>query len=192
MKHGIIKWAMAATVIGMVTVACGDNAPKQEDTPKAAEAQNEKKFQTDSSEKNAQFVVDAAAGNLTEIRLAELAQQKSTNKNVKDIAKLLLNDHTAALNDLKILASTKNITIPTEEPEKAKEQVKDLSEKKPADFDKAWVDQLMEKHQKTINDYEKALTDVTDADIKAWINNVLPKIRTHHDKLMASDSRLKK
>lgn len=192
MKTVMHKLAIATLVIGSLAVACQDNAAKPEESKEIAEDKNEKKFNTDSSERNAQFVVDAAAGNYAEIKLAELAQQKSTNKEIKDIAKMLQNDHTAALNDLKILASNKSISIPAEEPEKARENIKDLSEAKPAAFDRKWADQLMEKHQQTITDYEKALNDVTDPDIKNWISMVLPTIRTHHDKLMAIDSRLKK
>ncbi len=49
----------------------------------------------------------------------------------------------------------------------------------------------MEKHQKTISDYEAALGTVTDADIKNWINTVLPKIPCHKNKLMALNTRLR-
>ncbi|WEK33496.1 MAG: DUF4142 domain-containing protein [Candidatus Pseudobacter hemicellulosilyticus] len=193
MKKTMFPFAAAALLIGSLTIGCGDNQPKEEPgTKEAAEESNDQKFKTDSSEKNAQFVVDAVEANATEIRLAELALQKSSDKEVKDIAKQLVTDHTAALNDLKVLAGNKSISIPTEDPEKAKEKVKDLSEKKPADFNKAWTDQLMEKHMKTISDYERALNELSDQDIKNWINTVLPKIRAHHDKLMALNSKLKK
>jgi len=191
MKHSMIKLATILLLAGSLAVACQDET-KPEESKEVAEDKNDAKFKADSSENKAEFVVEAASGNYAEIKLAQLAEQKSTDKEIKDIAKMLVADHTAALDDLKTLATNKAITIPTEEPDKTKEQIKDLNDDKPADFDKAWVKELMDKHEKTINTYEKELGETKDEDIKAWINKVLPKIRTHHDKLMAINSRVKK
>jgi putative membrane protein len=192
MKYTFNKLAIALLVAGSLAASCEDGTKKPEDSKEVAEDKNEAKFKTDSSEDKASFVVDAVGGNIGEIRLAQLAEEKSSSKAVKDIAKMLVDDHTAALNDLKTLATNKGISVPTDEPDKIKETIKDLSDDKPADFDKNWTKALMDKHEKTINDYEKELGNTKDEDIKAWINNVLPKIRTHHDKLMAYNSQVKK
>ncbi|AXY78386.1 DUF4142 domain-containing protein [Paraflavitalea soli] len=191
MKVLINKLAIACLVIGSMTMACQDET-KPEESKEVAEDKNDAKFKTDSSEDKAAFVVDAVSGNYAEIKLAQLAIQKSTDKDIKAIAKSLEADHTAALEELKTLATSKAISIPTEEPDGTKEQLKDLSDDKPADFDKAWVKALMDKHEKTISSYEKELNDTKDEDLKAWLNKVLPIIRTHHDKLMAYNSKVKK
>jgi len=192
MKYTFNKLAIALLVAGSLAASCEDDTKKPEESKEVAEDKNDAKFKTDSSEDKASFVVNAAGGNIGEIRLAQLAEEKSSSKELKEIAKMLEKDHTAALNDLKTLATNKAISIPTDEPDKIKETIKDLSDDKPADFDKAWTKTLMDKHEKTINDYEKALGELKDDEIKAWINNVLPKIRTHHDKLMAYNSKVKK
>lgn len=176
---------------GSLIVACQDET-KPEESKEVAKEQNEQKFDADSSQEKSAFAVEAASGNLAELKLAQLAIQKSSNKEIKDIAKMLETDHTAALGDLKSIASVKGITLPTDEPDKTKELITDLSDDKPADFDKNWVKALMDKHEKTISDYEKALNDLKDEDLKAWITKVLPTIRSHHDKLMAINSKLKK
>jgi putative membrane protein len=194
MQTLINRIALFSLVAASFTIGCNNNASRQqpEESKEVAEDKNDAKFKTDSSEHNAQFAVDAAIGNLTEIRLAELGQQKSTNKEIKEIAKMLYDDHTAALNDLKVLASNKSISIPADVSDDTKQRLQKLTDEKPSSFDKDWTEQLMEEHQKTISNYESALGTVSDADIKNWINTVLPKIRTHHDKLMALNSRLKK
>lgn len=191
MQTLINRLTIFSLVAASFTVGC-NNEQKPEESKEVAEDQNDAKFKSDSAEHNAQFVVDAANGNLAEIRMAELAQQKSGNKEIKEIAKMLQDDHTAALNDLKVLAGNKSISIPADVTDDTKNQLQKLTDEKPASFDKEWTDKLMEKHQKTISDYEAALGTVTDQDIKNWINTVLPKIRTHHDKLMALNSKLKK
>jgi len=192
MKYTFKTFAIASIIASSLAVGCGDAATKDPGSEKAAEQKNDSTFKTDSSEDKASFVVDATGGNIGEIKLAQLAIEKSSSKELKDIAKMLVDDHTAALNALKTLATNKGITIPTEEPDKIKETIKDLSDDKPADFDKNWTKALMDKHEKTINDYEKELNDTKDEDIRAWINTVLPKIRTHHDKLMAYHSKVTK
>lgn len=192
MKYILNKLAIALIVGGTLITSCEGEAKKPEESKEVAEDANDKKFKTDSSEDKAQFVVDAVAGNIAEIKLAQLAQEKSGSTELKGIAKMLEEEHTAALGDLKSLATTKGITIPTEESDKVKETIKDLSEDKPSDFDKAWTKELMDKHEKTINDYEKELGQSTDDAVKAWINTVLPKIRSHHDKLMAYHSKITK
>ena len=192
MKYTLNNLAIALLVAGSLMASCGDETPKAEESKEVAEDKNDAKFKTDSSEDKASFVVDAVGGNIGEIKLAKLAEQKSSSKEIKDIAKMLVDDHTAALDGLKTLATNKGISIPTDEPEKIKETITDLSDDKPADFDQNWTKALMDKHEKTINDYEKELGQTKDEDIKAWINTVLPKIRTHHDKLMAYNSKVKK
>lgn len=191
MKKHTINWGMALVLASSLIVACQDET-KPEESKDVAKEHNEEKFKTDSSEDKAAFVVNAVSGNIAEVKLAQLAIEKSTDNEIKEIAKMLEADHSAALSDLQSLASTKAISIPTDEPDKTKELIKDLSDDKPADFDKAWVKALMDKHEKTIGDYEKALNDLKDEDIKTWINKVLPKVRTHLDKLMAINSRIKK
>ena len=191
MKKYTINWGMALVLASSLIVACQDET-KPEESKEVAKDQNEEKFRTDSSEDKANFVVNAVSGNIAEVKLAQLATEKSNDNEIKEIAKMLESDHSAALSDLPSLASTKANSNPTDEPDKTKELIKDLSDDQPADFNKAWVKELMDKHEKTINDYEKALNDLKDDDIKAWINKVLPKIRTHHDRLMAINSRIKK
>ncbi|MDF2190297.1 DUF4142 domain-containing protein [Paraflavitalea sp. CAU 1676] len=191
MKKYMHKWTLLLMLAGSLIVACQDES-KPEESKEVAEEKNEDKFKTDSSEDKAAFVVDAVSGNIAEVKLAQLAIEKSSDKEIKDIAKSLEADHTAALNDLRTLATNKAISIPTDEPDKTKEQIKDLSDDQPADFNKNWVKALMDKHEKTISDYEKELNNSKDEDIKAWITKVLPVIRTHHDKLMAINSRVKK
>lgn len=191
MKISVNKLAIVCLAIGSIAMSCQDET-KPEESKEVAEDKNEAKFKTDTSENKAEFVVEAVSGNYAEIKLAQLAIQKSTDKQIKEIAKTLEADHTAALDELKTLAASKAISIPTDAPDKTKELITDLSDDKPADFDKAWVKALMDKHEKTISNYEKELNDSKDEALKAWITKVLPIIRTHHDKLMAYNSQIKK
>ena len=169
----------------------GDSTDTTGTTRKEAEDANDTALATRAAEKDAQFVVDVVASNYGEVKLAKLAQQKSSHKELKDVAKTLENDHNAVLSDLKALASNKGITVPTEETGEAKDKLEGLTKAKTSEFDKEWCETLMDSHKTSISKFENAATDLADADLKNFVNTVLPKLRTHHDKLMECHKKLK-
>lgn len=197
----IISWKSIAIVLIAANVFCvscgGGAADDATDSDTAATSRNDAEEKNDSAlsskaaERDAQFLVDAVASNYGEVKLARLAQQKSSHVELKEVAKLLEADHNAVLNDLKSLASSKAITIPTEESPDAKDKLKELGEDKASGFDKQWCETLMDSHKTSITRFENAATDISDADLKNFVNTVLPKLRTHHDKLMECHKKLK-
>jgi putative membrane protein len=105
------------------------HACSNSDDPKEiAEDQNEEKFDDRKSEKDANFLVEAAAINLEEIKLGELAQQKGTLAETKALGKMMVTEHTAALKDIKALAANKSITIPEVLTEDGQDAYDDLIE----------------------------------------------------------------
>lgn len=196
-----ISWkpvAIAFISANIFLSACGDagdadesNSDTAATTKNEAEDKNDSALATKAAEKDAQFVVDVVTANYGEVKLAQLAQQKSANAEIKDVAKMLETDHNAVLADLKSLAATKGITVPTEESGEAKDKVKDLSDDKSSEFDKEWCETLMDNHKNSISKFENAANDLTDPDLKNFVNTVLPKLRTHHDKLMECHKKLK-
>ena len=168
--------------------ACQDS----QNSKKIAEDQNEEKFDTKAAEKDAQFVVDVAAANYTEIEYAQAALQKSGNQEIKDLATTLEADHRMFLSQLKAYASTHNISTPDSASADVQKSAMDMKEdKSAAEFDKKWCDELTDMHEKTIKKLEDASNEVSDPDLKTWIADALPKIRTHRDKLMECKNKLK-
>ena len=51
-------------------------------------------------------------------------------------------------------------------------------------FDKEFCDRMVNGHKDVITLFEKASTDATDSDIKAWASESLPILRTHLDAAM--------
>lgn len=187
----LIRNTSALFLSGILFFALPSCDSNPEDSKDAAEEKNEEKFETKSSEKEAQFIVDIAAVNYAEIRMAQLASQKSGNGEIKALADQLEREHTALLNDVKAYAAKNAISIPTEESQEARDDIKDLEDEKPADFDKKWCNEQMDYHKIAIDKFEKASNDLADADLKNWANTTLPKLRQHHDKLMACHEKLK-
>ena len=191
MKHIWKTFSVALLVAVIGFTACNDEEDTAGTTKAEAENKNDSALDTKAAERNAEFVVDVVASNIGEVKLAQLAQQKSSNAEIKDVAKMLESDHSAVLTDLRSLANKKGITVPSEEAAAAKDKAKELSEEKAAEFDKEWCETLMDNHKNSISKFENAAKDLTDPDLQSFVNAVLPKLRTHHDKLMECHKKLK-
>lgn len=172
--------------------SCNEAKREQEqDSNEVAEESNDDKFEDNDMEKDADFVAEAVAGNYAEIKMAQLASQRSTNPEVKEIAKTLEADHTKVLNELKTLAQQKAITIPVEEMDEAKRKMERLTDEKGEDFDKKWLEQMEDSHEKSIGKFEKRAEKGEDADIKAFAAKHVPHLKMHKEKIDACQERVK-
>jgi putative membrane protein len=165
-------------------VSSCDNARK-DDSNAIAEEKNHKNFDTKAEEKEADFVSDAIEDKYAEIKLAELASTKSSNRQVQEVAQAMVNDQTTSLTALQNLANKKGISIPVEEGEEAKEKVNTLSKQEDPDFDKKWCDEIVSNHEKAIRAYEVMRDRSSDTELKEIITNDLIVLRAQLDKLNA-------
>ncbi len=190
-----IKFLVPATMLlfSFTTFTGCDNPKKADESKEVAEDQNKETFTNDKQQKNdAQFVVDVAAANYYEIGLSKYAAEKTVNKDIKSMASMMFADHTAALNDLKSVASKENISIPNEDTARVNSKIRDWRDKKPADFNKAYIDEMVSEHKSAVSKLEAASNgDVKDSEVINWVNNTLPKIRTHLQKLNDMQSMMK-
>lgn len=162
------------------TLSCNNN-PKVEDTKDIAEEHNDAKYDNTNKEKDAQFLVNAAEINLEEVQLGILAQQRSKTKIVVDLGKMMEDSHNESMIQLKELAVKKIVTIPSTPTDNAKESYKNLDAKTGKDFDNAYCSLMVDGHTNAITLFEKASTESSDSDIKAWALATLPLLRTHLD-----------
>jgi putative membrane protein len=129
----------------------------------------------------ADFAVAAANGGMMEVELGKLAQQNGANQRVKDFGKMMVDDHTKVNDQLKSLATSKNITLPASLGDDAQKHVNDLSKKTGKDFDKAYISMMVDDHKKDIKEFEKAGKDLKDNDIKNLAMQSLPTLQKHLD-----------
>ena len=186
-KINYIKLAiLPLTFVGTVLLitSCGI-FNDTEDTKSSAEKRNEKNFENKNKSENsdqindAQFLVNAAEINLEEIQLGKIAQRKGNTMHVKELGKMMEDEHTKSQVELVALAERKNIAIPISLTQKGKDAYKKLNDKPEDDFDKAYADLMVKGHKNAISMYEKASEDSYDADIKDWANGKLPQLQTH-------------
>lgn len=179
-------FACLALSIITLSIACngGGDKAEEKDSKEVAEEVNDQKFNKDSSEANAQLLVDVAAANYHEIEMANIAKEKSKDKDIRTLSDMLIADHTKVLAEVKDMAAKKTVTLPVAESEDAKKNSQDFKDKKAADFDKDWVNAMTDAHEKSINKFESIVNDnKADGELKTWAGNTLPTLRAHLDKL---------
>ncbi len=183
------KIFQAILILGVLygTSSCMNNKP--EDTKVVAEDHNDAKFDNNKIEKDAQFLVNAATISREEINLGQLAQHNGRSLAVKELGKMMEDEHTKSLADLTVLAKAKNISIPTSQTNSSESAYKNLNDKSGNDFDKAYADMIVSEHKKTISLFETAATESSDLDIRAWANSTLPALRKHLDHSMTCQTK---
>lgn len=177
-----------------VMTSCENRAGK--DPKEVAEEQNnemDKRSEEDmNKERDEDFLIKATEINMEDIQLGQLAQQKATLPEVKNLAKMLTDEHSKALADLSALASRKSIAIPTSTTDKVKNAYDKLNEKAQGnDFDREYCDMMVKGHKDAIDAFERAANNAHDPDIKSWAASMLPGLRTHLDQAMACEAKLK-
>ena len=136
------------------------------------------------SESTASFMTTVADVGMTEVKLGQLAQDKGMNPRIKSFAQMMINDHSKGNDELKALAAKKNVTLPAAIGEDHQKKYDDLSKKSGKDFDKAYINAMVDGHQSAINNF-KNNTDNSDADVKEWVNKTLPALQMHLDSAKA-------
>lgn len=134
---------------------------------------------------DADFAVKAANGGMAEVTLGQLAQSNAASQRVKDFGAMMVKDHTDAGDKLKALAQQKNITLPATLGDKEQKMVNDLQKKTGKDFDKAYMNMMLDDHKDDIKEFTKASTNCKDADLKGFATNTLPVLQKHLDSVKA-------
>jgi putative membrane protein len=130
---------------------------------------------------DAKFATTAANGGMAEVALGKLAQQNSNNDQVKNFGAMMVTDHGKANDELMAIAKTKNITLPTAVDADHQKKMDDLSKLKGKDFDKAYVDAMIDGHKKTLDLMQNEAKNGTDPDLKAFAAKTAPTVQMHLD-----------
>jgi len=128
---------------------------------------------------DAMFVKKAASGGMAEVELGNLAKDKGSSDAVKQFAERMVTDHGKANDELKSLAGQKNWTMPDEMMPEHKKHRDMLEKMSGADFDRAYMREMMRDHRKDVASFRRCAQNCTDPDLKAWAQKTLPILEEH-------------
>jgi putative membrane protein len=174
MKRGVVKiFIVMLSFLALTVIGFSQEMKKSDDKMKA-----EPKAQV-SKPADQDFMMDAATGGMTEVELGNLGVTKATNADVKTFAQRMVDDHTKAGEELKGLATSKNVTLPAALGTKEKKIVDDMSKLSGEDFDRKFMETMVKDHDKAVALFEKEAANGKDAETKAWAEKTLPTLRDH-------------
>ena len=125
------------------------------------------------------FVMDAAHGGMAEVRLGQLALQKSNNPEVKRFAQQMIQEHSRANEELMRIVSQKGMTPPMNagKYEAAMTRLMQLSG---TEFDRAYMSEAgVNSHLESAAVYQRQVGLGLDPDLKAFAARILPRVQGH-------------
>lgn len=199
------KFALAVIITGTLAVPAASatalSAPSQSTAAQKPVTQG---AAAERGSADADFIRQAAEGGTKEVDAAKLAQSRASDSNVKVFADRMLKDHGRANEELMSLAKSKGVALPpaadrrsttTDAGAKADPSAKGtagargtagveepggrLASLKGAEFDRAYMDQMVQDHEKTVQLFEQESKSGQDAEAKAWAAKQLPTLREH-------------
>lgn len=177
---------IAVFLFGITSCNQGDK-----DATEVAEEQNDEKFDDRSKERDAEFLVDVADINLEEIELGKLAQKNYRTPCVKELGKMMQDDHQKSYDELKALADKLGVTVPTTPGNKAMDNYNDMKGKTGTDFDKKYTDMMVDSHKDAIRKFEKIIEKTENQELRDWANKSLSGLRAHLDHSMSCEEKAK-
>ena len=125
------------------------------------------------------FVKEAAQGGLAEVQMGKLGAQKGQSQEVRQFGQKLVQDHSKANQELKLVAAQKSITLPSDIGTEHQSMLSHLKSLEGTEFDQAFKKHAVEAHQKTIQKFQTASQQSTDSDVKAFAQKTLPVLQQH-------------
>jgi len=200
--------AIAGLVLAAALAACNKNkdevangavdTAKPADSAAMATVPDTTHAMTTSKWTNPSTIAFVEAASSGEVELGKLAQKKATNPAVKAYARMMVTDHTAMLSSTKKLATKLNVTPDTTADDtrdlinNGRDATKELAEKKAdADWDKNYMDKMVDGHQKVLDKLNDARKNTTDPDVQAALDKSSAKVQEHLTKAQDTRSKLK-
>jgi putative membrane protein len=180
MRHDF-PLALGAVIVA-ATFGLAAQAPSSAPAPKTQPPTTQPKTTTAAESKtnpDSHFVMEAAEGSMAEAELGQLAADKASNAKVKEFGQRMVTDHGKAGDELKTLAASKNITLPTAINAKHKATKDRLSKLSGAAFDRAYMADMVKDHQMDAVAFHKEATSGHDAEIKAWAGKTASVVDEH-------------
>jgi putative membrane protein len=165
------KLILSVLFLSLCLAAC-NNGTNSTDPVKQANAANKKTNPGDYFD--TKFMTAAASDGMMEVQAGKIAVQKGISQEVKEYGQQMIKDHSAANDQLKILAAQKNITLPGALGSRDQQKIDTLNKVDAKDFDKMYIEMMVKDHSADIDKFQSEVDHPSDNDVMKWAQNTLP------------------
>ena len=125
------------------------------------------------------FARHAASGGLAEVSMGNLAESHAQSADVKSFGQRMVQDHSKANDQLMAAAAQANIKLPANPMPMDQAAVDRLSKLQGTAFDRAYSQQMVKDHKKTIALFQHEAADGANSNLKTFASNTLPTLKEH-------------
>jgi putative membrane protein len=134
------------------------------------------------SDSDKTFAQQADQINMTEARLGEIVEMNAENPAVKAYGRLMTDDHSRlnhGLRGLRHVVQHEGVSLTRQLDQPHREEVNHLSQLKGSAFDQAFMQAMVEGHEKAVSYFEHDGNRVQDLQLKSWAMDTLPILQQH-------------
>ena len=125
------------------------------------------------------FIEKAAQGGLAEVQLGKLAADKAASPEVKQFGQRMVDDHTKANDQLKQIATSKGVNLPTELDRSTQREMDRLNKLSGAEFDREYMKHMVSDHKKDVSEFKSEANRAKDPSVKQFAATTLPTLQQH-------------
>ncbi len=133
----------------------------------------------DAKAEDGKFLKEAASGGMLEVKLGELAVQQAQNPEVRRFGQRMVTDHMKANKQLMSVAEKCNVTISTTLNSKDQAELNKFRELKGADFDRAYMANMVKDHEHDVAEFKKCSKNAESAQVRDFASQTLPTLEEH-------------
>ena len=137
------------------------------------------------------FMEKAAQGGMAEVQLGKLAAEKALSPEVRQFGQRMVDDHGKANDQLKQLATTKGVNLPTELDRSTQREMDKLAKLSGADFDREYMKHMVSDHKKDVSEFKSEAKKAKDGDLKQFASATLPTLEQHLSLAQAAEKAAK-
>jgi len=160
------------------------------DSTKAGESRRkESKGKLPSGEER--FMKEAASGGLMEVELGKIAAEKGSHQRVKEFGKRMQADHSKANTQLKKIASSKGVDLPTQPSGEHKSTMDKLTKLSGTEFDREYMEAMVDDHKEDIEKFQTQADKGKDPELKKFAGENLPILKKHLELAQSTEKQIK-
>jgi putative membrane protein len=138
-----------------------------------------------------EFLDKALLSGLMEVQTSGIVITKSQNEEVRGFAQKMISDHSRANKEMKELGRENNVALTGGTSIEQQNEMNELSKLSGAAFDKEYVKRMVAAHEKDVAEFQKQADIGTNADLKKFAAENLPKLKMHLEMIKDIQGKLK-
>ncbi len=120
------------------------------------------------------FLEEATQSAREEVAISQIAVTKASHPQVREFAQMMVSDHEGAGTALSSLVTVRGVAVDAK-----RVNVQRWEKKSAKEFDKDYMEKMVDDHEKAVKLYEKQSTKGEDPELMAFASKTLPTLQTH-------------